>query len=249
VRLASPLPATGFAHERDKGQGRAVVSPILNSIVRTVEYTVRDQAPMARLRGIYGKRRILTEGGGLLSAEKGGRILHDEPTGGGETAKGGKAHWRLTRAAGIRAIRRGSSHERGTLRWGENRGRYFCLVSKLWRLSRVDGLRPMAEPRTRALRMKRVHRPGIIQSPAERLVRACGRDSGSTGDVASTDSATTERSRPFLRKWARLMAKIRWLACNDSPGVAWLPSRAWVTITSKRAKSNMLAGYQNSENP
>jgi len=82
---------------------------------------------MARLRGIYGKRRILTEDGGLLSAEKVGRILHHEPTGGGETAKGGKAQF--TREVGIRAIRRGSSHQR--LRWGENKSQYFRLVSKL----------------------------------------------------------------------------------------------------------------------
>jgi hypothetical protein len=47
---------------------------------------------MARLRGISGKRRILTENGGLLSAEKVGEILHNEPTDGGEAAKGGKAH-------------------------------------------------------------------------------------------------------------------------------------------------------------
>jgi hypothetical protein len=117
---------------------------------------------MGALRGIYTKYRILTEDGSLLSAKRVGRILHNEPTGGGETAKGGKAQF--TREAGVRAIRHGSSHER--LRWGENRGQYFRLVSKLWRLSEVDGLRPMAEPRTRALRMKRVHRPAIMQCPA-----------------------------------------------------------------------------------
>ena len=40
--------------------------------MRTVEDTVRDHDPlaMARLRRIYGKRRILTDDGGLLSAEK-----------------------------------------------------------------------------------------------------------------------------------------------------------------------------------
>jgi hypothetical protein len=61
---------------------------------REVSAAVRDQDPlaMARLRGISGKRRILTENGGLLSAEKVGEILHNEPTGGGEAAKGGKAH-------------------------------------------------------------------------------------------------------------------------------------------------------------
>ena len=40
--------------------------------MRTVEDTIRDQdqSPKARLRRIYGKRRILTDDGGLLSAEK-----------------------------------------------------------------------------------------------------------------------------------------------------------------------------------
>jgi hypothetical protein len=68
---------------------------ILHALERPeVSAAVRDQDPlaMARLRGISGKRRILTENGGLLSAEKVGEILHNEPTGGGEAAKGRKAH-------------------------------------------------------------------------------------------------------------------------------------------------------------
>ena len=51
---------------------------ILNALERPeVAASVRDQDPlaMARLRGIEAKRRILTEDGGMLSAEKAGEIL------------------------------------------------------------------------------------------------------------------------------------------------------------------------------
>jgi hypothetical protein len=51
---------------------------ILNALERPeVAASVRDQDPlaMARLRGIEAKRKILTEDGGMLSAEKAGEIL------------------------------------------------------------------------------------------------------------------------------------------------------------------------------
>jgi hypothetical protein len=51
---------------------------ILNALERPeVAASVRDQDPlaMARLRGIEAKRRVLTEDGGMLSAEKAGEIL------------------------------------------------------------------------------------------------------------------------------------------------------------------------------
>jgi hypothetical protein len=57
----------------------------------------------------------------------------------------------------------------GRLRWGENNMRYFRLASTLWRCSSVDGFRTMAERRTRAGFMKRVHKPAMIRSAALRL--------------------------------------------------------------------------------
>ncbi|HTF61186.1 MAG TPA: hypothetical protein VK638_00595 [Edaphobacter sp.] len=49
------------------------------------------------------------------------------------------------------------------LRSGENNQRYFRFLSTLWRWSRVEGFRTMAERRTRAGRMKRVHKPTMIR--------------------------------------------------------------------------------------
>src|SRR5205823_2725201 len=54
-------------------------------------------------------------------------------------------------------------------RWGENNMRYFRLLSTLWRCSRVEVFRTMAERRTRAGRMKRVHKPATIRSAARGL--------------------------------------------------------------------------------
>ena len=55
------------------------------------------------------------------------------------------------------------------LRSGENNKRYFRFLSRLWRWSKVEGFRTMAERRTRAGRMKRVHKPARIRSAARRL--------------------------------------------------------------------------------
>src|SRR6516164_5799086 len=56
-------------------------------------------------------------------------------------------------------------------RLGENNMRYFRLHSRLWRCSRVEGFRTMAERRTRAGRMNSVHKPATIRSVARRLGR------------------------------------------------------------------------------
>src|SRR5438874_13716698 len=62
-------------------------------------------------------------------------------------------------------------------RLGENNMQYFRLLSTLWRCSSVEGFRTMAERRTRAGRMKRVHKPAMIRSAARRLgARVTDRD-------------------------------------------------------------------------
>ena len=52
--------------------------------------------------------------------------------------------------------------------WRKQR-RYFRLVSSLCRCSSVEGLRTMAERKTRARRMKSMHPPAIIRSAELRL--------------------------------------------------------------------------------
>src|SRR5438094_1708731 len=54
-------------------------------------------------------------------------------------------------------------------RSGENNMRYFQFLSTLCRCNRVEGFRTMAERRTHARRMKRVHKPAMIRSAARRL--------------------------------------------------------------------------------
>src|SRR5580765_8406343 len=54
-------------------------------------------------------------------------------------------------------------------RLGENNMRYFRLLSTLWRCSRVEGFRTTAERRTRAGRMKGVHKAAMIRSAARRF--------------------------------------------------------------------------------
>jgi len=46
--------------------------------------------------------------------------------------------------------------------------RYFRLRSTLWRCSRVQGFKTMAERRTRAGRMNSLHKPAMIRSVARR---------------------------------------------------------------------------------
>src|SRR6516225_10340273 len=54
-------------------------------------------------------------------------------------------------------------------RLAENKMRYFRLLSTLWKCSRVEGFRTIAQRRTRAGRMKTAHNPAIIRSVARRL--------------------------------------------------------------------------------
>ena len=47
--------------------------------------------------------------------------------------------------------------------------RYFRFFSRLWKYSRVEGFRTMAERKTRAGRIQSVHQPVMIRSAGRRL--------------------------------------------------------------------------------
>jgi hypothetical protein len=47
--------------------------------------------------------------------------------------------------------------------------RYFRFFSKWWKYNRVEGFKTIADRKTRARRMKRVHKPMMIRSAGRRL--------------------------------------------------------------------------------
>ena len=85
------------------------------------------------------------------------------------------------------------------MRLGENNVRYFRWISIWWKCIRVDGLRTMADLRTRAGRMRRVHQPAIIRSETRRFgARLRPRFRISSWCRTNIDSATTDRKPPGL---------------------------------------------------
>jgi hypothetical protein len=81
VRKFFDTTVLSYVHEavlKDALKARTELETILHALERPeIAAAVRDQDPlaMARLRGIEAKRRILTEDGGMLTAEKVGEIL------------------------------------------------------------------------------------------------------------------------------------------------------------------------------
>ena len=54
-------------------------------------------------------------------------------------------------------------------RLGENISRYFCFVSILWNCSSADDFRTMADRKTRAGRINKVHKPATKRSAPRRF--------------------------------------------------------------------------------
>ncbi len=52
---------------------------------------------------------------------------------------------------------------------GANNIWYFRFRSRLWKCSKVEGFKTIAEPRSRAARIKSVHSPAMIRSAVDRL--------------------------------------------------------------------------------
>src|SRR6516225_12424419 len=117
----------------------------------------------------------------------------------------------------------------------ENSKRYFPLISSCCRCSRVEGLRTMAERRSRARRMKSVHTPAMKRSAACKLgARLRPRFRMSSCCRTSTDSASTLRGPPGFA--SRKTVTMKWTTRTRKSLISGNRTRAPQMLDSGRVQ-------------